>query len=289
MKSINKIKNSIYNPVFYNTISQKPFSQALVYYLKFISILALVLTIIISIFLVPALTRGLDILRVEFTNTFPAELEIKIAEGETSINLPEPYIISWPRAFGLTKWTNKPKSFFVIDTTVVDPLQSIDDYDTYVLLTKESLAYRQETNSDLGQQITVWQMDEDVDLVVNQAGLMSLIDHLNRYLFIISPALVFIFFVGLWLGLLSLLLWLFLIVALLWLIYLWPRDKENRLSYITLYKTALYALTIGLLGKILFIALGINFPFLLSLVTMVIILINIPLVIKNQTGEVVGE
>lgn len=283
MKSINKIKNSIYNPDFYNTISQKPFSQALAYYLKFISLMALILTIVISIFLVPALTKGLEILKIEFTNTFPAELEIKITEGETTINVPEPYVVAWPRFFGAHKWAGQPKSFLVIDTNVTDPLQAIDDYDTYVLLTKESLVYRQETSSDVGQQITVWQMDEDVDLVINQAGLMSVIDHLNRYLFIISPALVFLFFIGLWLVLLAPLIWLFLITALLWLVYVSTRDKNNRLSYGTLYKLSLYALTIGLLVKVLFIVLNISFPFLLSLVTLLIILVNIPLVIKNQS------
>ena len=114
-----KIGKSIYGPDLYKDLKQDKPGSSVAYYFKFVLILSIILGIFWGIGLVANINSYLTIENVSrFTSIYPAELDLKVQNGEFSTNVQEPYHIPVPKEWNLGNATNTISNLVVIDTSV---------------------------------------------------------------------------------------------------------------------------------------------------------------------------
>ncbi len=272
---VDQIKKSVYQPDFYQALKDRPLSYSLGYFLKLTALLSLVVTIIASFFIVPAIVSTLTGLKSEVAVIYPDELEITIDKGLVSTNVAEPYFIPFPKQLDQAENTDQAENLLVIDTEADNLISAYDRYDTLVLLSHDSLVYRGQTPEG---QVTVQKLDSDLGLKVTESNVLALVDRIDNYFVIIPPLVVLALFGGLFVALLSLLVWLLPVALVLWLVYLLARDRRSSPSFGFVYRIVLHAVTLGLVIKIILVGLNIDvyLPFLLTIITIGVALANIP-------------
>lgn len=259
-------KKSIYNPPFYQNVTRAPLGEAIRYYLKSTMALSVIITIALSIFLVPASVLVIKKYAPDFVkNYYPEKLVITLEKGEASANVPMPYIVpvrvDAPTSGGM-------KNLLVIDTTHDFDKKTFDEYKTYALLTKTDIV----TSSASGQ-ITIQTLKGAPALTVSQQTLLSLIEKVRQSLWLIVALAIVLAFVLFMLGYLLYLVALFLF-ALVPYVIAWVR--KTPLTYGEAYKMSLYAIVPALAVKTLLNLFGLFFlpSYLALLVFMLVIAVN---------------
>lgn len=264
---INKVRDSIYNPTFYKSIPQSKLESAFSYFFLLVFVLSVIQTIFLAFPITKAITQLVNKDLPKTVSQFPAELQIKIEDGKASTNVDEPYIIPLPAG-----GQNDFKNFIVLDTKTPYSEDSFNKYDTFTLLTRDSLYYR----SDKNVEIRSASLSNVSNLTIDRASLTSL---LNKY----SPLVKWL--IPLAIILLGFILFLFYILRLFYAIFLGlvilltSRIIQPSLSFKQSYKVAIYAMTLGLLAEVvLSIAsplLGIRgIPFMVTILSLIVFVIN---------------
>lgn len=259
-------KKSIYNPPFYQNVTHAPLGEAIRYYLKSTAVLSAIITIVLSIFLIPASIVVIRKYAPDFVkNYYPEKLVITLEKGEVSANVPMPYIV--PIRVGMPS-TGGMKNLLVIDTAHDFDKKAFDEYKTYALLTKTDLV----TSSTNGQ-ITIQTLKAAPSVTVSQQVLLSLIEKVRQSLWLILSLAVVAAFILFMLGYLLYLVALFLF-ALIPYVIAWVR--KTPLSYGGAYKMSLYAIVPALAVKTLLNIFGLFFlpSYLALLVFMLVIAVN---------------
>lgn len=268
MKTIyDTIKQSVYNPSFYQSVEETPLSGIIRYYVKVSFLLAFVMTIALGALLVP---KGIAFVRDSAPSMvkayFPADLNIHIEKGDASVNVAMPYLVPLSGVSSTT--ADVIQNILVINTTEEFNKKKFDEYRTFALLTKNEIA----TQNDKGQ-ITIQSLRTLPTITINQAWLLSWVEKINGSLVYIVLFGLIGTFIALLFGYLVYLILLFLFALIpLFIAYL----KKDVLSYRSAYKMSLYAIVPALILKTLLNLLGIfTIPAYFSLlVFMLIIAVN---------------
>lgn len=281
MKLLTEIRNSIYNPIYYRVVRSESTKKALGYYYRFTLTLAVILTIIFAIIFVPLLTIFTHIVKGELANWYPAELELRLHNGEVSSNVTEPYKIPLPE-----KWREEIsksdqaklgdlENLLVIDTTHEFDLKQFEAYKTPAWLTKNSLVYYRDHDRIAIEPLANYK----TDLTVNQTLIRDWITKLSPFLAILAPAAVIAVLVGLIVAFSLYLVGLFL-VALLVMLVGWL--KQIKLSYWEAYRIAIHAATLPILLRFL---LGALTPFIgLNFLPTILLLCVVAFNLKDEEG-----
>src|SRR4051812_27361920 len=96
MELLKKIKRSVYDPGYYADLLVEPFWYSIKYYFSFITILALLLTLLLSLCFIPRVALFVNVAGTKIVQHYPAELKITIDKGKVSTNVQEPYVIDMP-------------------------------------------------------------------------------------------------------------------------------------------------------------------------------------------------
>lgn len=265
MNFFKNIRNSIYSPEFYSSVTIKTFKQTFGYFL----LLTLTLSIIKLITLInplliqfpTELLTGVN----NIINCYPKDLEIKITNGQVSINATEPYFIS-------SCEEKNSEKFIVIDTKTPFSSTQFDDFNAGVWVTKDSIVYKKSKYETRSYSLT-----QIKDFKLNRTVLDSYSQKFSPFLKFVGPILLVLAFLGLFLAYDFRLLHLLLLAALIWLL---SRIFKRSLGFGQSYKVGLYAITLGLI-----IDLIINltqpwtnfsgFPFMVSILTLGVVTINL--------------
>lgn len=263
MNFLKTIRNSIYSPQFYSTVLTKSFKSSLGYFL----LLILFLTIIRIIFLikpllldVPAQLKGL---LQEMVDCYPKDLEVKIINGQVSINAEEPYLIS--SCEGGTYLA-------VIDTKQTFSPEKFNLYKAAAWVTKDSIVYKK---SEV--ETRTYSLAQVKDFKLNQQVLNSFYQKFSPYLKFVGPILLVLSFIGLYLAYVLRLIHLLLLASLIWLL---SRIFKQTLEFGQSYKVGLYAITLGLIVDLV-VSLTSRythfwgFPFMVSILTLVVVTVNL--------------
>lgn len=184
-----KIKNSIYNPKYYNEVIEKPFSYSLKYLLVFALLFALVFTIVATIKFIPVV-NFLSEKAPQIANYFPQELTVIIKDGKVLTNVQEPYFIKIPQEMKDNNIQTDATNFdnlVVIDTKNKFDIDTFKSYKTFVLLTLDSIVY-----IDGNNQISIGSLSEVKNFTLNKEKVLSFINIVKPFLVILYP----IVFVG---------------------------------------------------------------------------------------------
>lgn len=250
----NTFKKSLYDPAFYRSIATAPFSDSLRYYIKMTSILALFITIVFAVRLVP---HGVSFIKNDapalVKQYYPAELAVTLAKGEASVNVPEPYII--PAQGGVKdaiRGAALPvENILVIDTQNEFTKKAFEDHKTFALLTKHEIV----TRSDRGQ-ITIQDLRGAPDMLVDQATVLGWVERVQGSLATFVSLGIFMTLIALFVGF-SIYLLVVLLFALIPFFLAWV--KKVPLTYTSAYKMSLYAVMPGLVLKTFLNSLGFFF------------------------------
>lgn len=272
MNFFKTIHSSIYSPSFYRTIPQKPFAQAVKYYL----FLALLLTIITIVFpfqnLVIETPKVLRNLIEDTINCYPKDLEIKISKGLISTNVKEPYFL-----------TNcgSNANFAVIDTKTAFSQEKFKEYNTKVWLTKNSIVVK-----DDDYQTRLFSLIQVDNFSLNKESLTSLHKQFAPYLNFVGPILLFLALVGISILYLFRLIQLLLTASLIWLL---GKLFKHKLNFSSSYKLGLFAATLGLIVDLIVNATSkytafYGFPFMFTAITLGVVVVNLFLPAKKASS-----
>lgn len=203
--------------------------------------------------------------------TIPTDLEIFVKNGTVSINQPEPYIVE-------NKWKNdfknsEPKNLVVIDTKSDFTIDQLFQYDTFVLIKKNSVITKK-TNGG----VEIIQNPKDLNFTFNKTWVKEKIDSLY-WIGYVLPIAIFVF--GITFGfafiLLSYLIW----AMIAWVLLKWF-IKTKEISFKKAYSVTLYSTTVFFILKTLSMLL----PFLKgSIVQFVVFAAFLYYITKENVAE----
>ncbi len=262
-------KRSVSDTSYYQELRGKSFWFSLRYLYFLLLLVTLVSSVLLSISLSVFISKAPGFVagaKNYLASAYPPELVIKVANGELSTNVKEPYIIDYPPQLKeeIMKSNKGYDSFITIDTKA-NP-DNFADYHTLILVTKKSVVYpdNQRDGSYKVQQFDQKADDKPVtinrqkyDQFLTQAtpyidGIPSFLKYLVVALLVVWP------FAGAALGLLWNLLYL-LFASLLVLVVGLIMRKD--VSYGEVYRMSMHAMTLSILYSLLQSVFNFHVPF----------------------------
>lgn len=271
MNFLKTIKNSIYSPSFYASLSKKSFKSSLGYFFLF----SLLLTIINLIPLIKPfftdLPNTVDQTVNKILDCYPQDLEINVKGGEVSLNKEEPYFIS--------SCDQEKQNLIVVDTKTPFSSSQFDNYRVFAWITKDSVVFKK---NDF--ETRTYSLNKVDNFKVNKQVLESIKNQFYPYMKFLGPVLLLLSFLGIYLSYGFRLIQLLLLASLIWLL---GKLFKHVLSYGQSYKLGLYAITLGLIfdliGNLTGKLTGIyGFPFMVSFLTLGVVIINLFLPKKSS-------
>lgn len=271
MGFLKTLRSSIYNPEFYAGIKNQSLARSLKYFFMLILILAALNTLILSYELAVKVPEEVRNFISQSINSFPADLEVAIDEGQVTTNAAEPFFVPFPEGNGEVRGENL-NNILVIDTKTPYSATQFNQYKTLLWLTRDSLFYQ---NREFDQRSV--DLSKVENFKINRGFVENLAEKASPWLNFIGPVLILMVFVGLILGF-SFKLVYFLFLAVL--IYFISSIFKWGLNYSASYKTAILSSTLSLFVDLILFNTGIytgfyGFPFLFTLTSLCIATINL--------------
>ncbi len=282
---IEHIQKSIYSPEYYRALLTRPASFSWKYYWSFTMLLSVMMTIIISLPLVPRLDHALGAVTQKVLAYYPPDLIITITGGQASVNKPEPYTLPLPVLFreegnaaGLTE-------LLTIDTTHDVSTQQFMSYRSIFWLAKGSLVAGDDVHG-----LNTLEFPSTMNLVVDQRGVKSVLTQIESLTPLIAPGVVLLVFFAFLASFAILLLYL---LATALFVLLIGRFLKYDWSYGASYRISLHAVTLPILfsSVITLVPVGaVSLPLLTALLTLVVVYMNFKdRVIPNQAPQPPSE
>jgi hypothetical protein len=249
MSILKEIKNSLSNPDYYRDLIDVPFGKSLKYYAALVMLISIIVTIVGSALIIPIFNRLAFSLKETVLSSYPDDLQISIDKGTVKTNVPEPYTFSVPSAYQSEALNTK--NLLVIDTASEGSPETLESYDTLVLLAKDRVVYKENPSANGGVIIRI--LDKNMNLVLNKLSVSKFFTSIEPYYKYITPIIVLGIFMGVVLVMLGAMLYLLFIALIVWLVAMLNNWK---ISYLKAYQLSLHFATIGFivawLGVILF-------------------------------------
>jgi len=267
-----KIKNSIYNPKYYEEILEKPFSYSLKYYLVFALLFALVFTIVVTVRFIPVVNL-MSGKAPQLANYFPQELTITVKDGKASTNVAEPYFIKVPQEYknrqGASSDAVNLDNYVVIDTKNKFDLDTFYSYKTAALLTSNSIVY-----ADNNGKVSIYSLSSVKSFTLNRGAIVGFVNKATPFLVYLYP----IVFLGAYLvgyGVIMVKLVYLLIGALI--IWLVVKIKGLKIGYKKSYQAGMHLMTAAIIITSILGAISnkLTFTYLFTILLVLATLLNI--------------
>lgn len=262
------------NAAFYEEARDHTTGRVVKYYAKLSIILGLVVAIYGVVVVSPNAIKGMNKFGNEVVSSYPADLTVTISRGQVSTNASsEPVILPFPSYLreemireSKGEQTKIPANLAVIDTRSTSTI-SFDEFkslDTSLFVGKTYMI-----SLDEGGSITYGDLSKAPNFTLNKAFLDKILS-ITKFFWILIPIMMFFaIFVGTFITLLYLLL-LSLITMLI------ARLTGRKFTYAESYRITVYASTWPNILLLLATPFLTGVPFLFSLLTLIISVINLP-------------
>lgn len=265
---IELIQKSIYSPEYYRDILIRPASYAWKYYASLAMLLAVLMTIVTTVPLVPKIHSFLKELPEKVISYYPQDLKITIAKGEVTTNVQEPYFVDFPGNNTKLATASEILRIATIDTKSEVTLDQFNVYNSVFWLSHNSIVAL-----DSAKALHTVVLG-DLNATIDVAHIRSALTKIEPYFIFITPLVVLLVFVGMIVSFLAMIVYL-LFDALL--VYLLGKIMKEHWSYAQSYHLSLHAVTLPLLLSSVFYLLpipGIQLPFLSTALVLVIVYLN---------------
>ncbi|MEW5805363.1 MAG: DUF1189 family protein [Patescibacteria group bacterium] len=270
-----EIKNSVYNPVYYQELLQKPFSYSLKYFLKFFLILAFLATLGFAFFGLPKVKVFFNEVFLGLRDYYPAELALYFKNGQVVSNVVEPYFLELPASFKkeLENEDYQFENFLVIDTFNEFSLSKFEEYQSLAWLTRDSVVFVDEQAG-----VRILPLEELPDFVLNQRTVEDFLSQVQPVVNLALNWLIPVVFIGFWLIGIWNLFWLLILALLVWAI---AKLKDLKINYAKAYQFGLHLITLSMVWQLISLVFWIRVPFVYSLLALGLTFVNL----KPQTTE----
>lgn len=270
MSFFKRIKSSVFDPDFYSKVKHQSLGSAFKYFFLFILLLTTINTVILAYDLGVRAPQEIKNFINRSIASFPADLEVKLRDGQVSTNTQEPYFLPMPKSEN--EAYSGTNNLLVIDTKTPFSATQFEEYKTVFWLTHDSLFYQ-----NRGYDNRSIALKDVGDMTINKAFSEGLIRKIDPWLNLIGPGLIFLTFVGMFLGFTFNLIYMLLLAGLIFflsIIFKWG------LNYSASYKTAIYASTTAFILDFILFNTGVytgffGFPFLFTLVALCSATVNL--------------
>jgi len=271
---LQKIKNNIWDHVYYEEVLVKPLSSSFKYYIKMSLWLTLIYTAFVSVVFLPNFINTAKLVISNMAQVYPAELKVHLFNGQASVNVPEPIIITLPADVknifkSVEKKIGSLENLIVIDTRTNFELAEFNNYRALFVLKKDALAG---VNNDGSVQVSNVPAG---NMIISGTDIKNIADKIQSAIFILAPiSVLVIYFLGIlfffftigYLIVVALFAWLLLYVA--------KRDITFKQSLGLTLHACTFALLINFFVFALYPSLSVNFPFLVTF-TLLILYLNL--------------
>ncbi len=250
MKNFIKIiKSSVYDPGFYKSIESQSTWSAFNYFIKLNIIVALVISMFLSITIIPifvVVTSPSNMNRV--IDFFPSELEIQIKDGKAISNVSGPYVIPIKSKTGdQTRSIINQKNLVTIDTTNEFNLDKFKSSDSMVYLSQDYFVFQEN-----GGQIRIQPLKGIGNFSISKYIITSWVNDIVPFARSLIPlavvCLIVMFFCFMFIRNL-----LFIVLASL-IILLVEKIRKVKIDFSSIFKKSLHLITaIILLNLVLFV------------------------------------
>lgn len=265
---IELIQKSIYAPSYYRDILTRPASYAWKYYASLAMLLAVLMTIVTTVPLVPKIHTFLRALPETVVSYYPHDLKITITKGEVTTNVQEPYFVDFPGDNSQQATSSALLRVATIDTKSEVTLDKFNAYNSVFWLSHNSLIAL-----DSAKALHTVVLG-DVNATIDVAHIRSALSQIEPYFVFVTPLVVLLIFAGMAVSFLAMLVYL-LVDAVL--IYLLGKILKEHWSYAQSYHLALHAVTLPLLLSSVFYLMpipGVQLPFLSTALVLLIVYLN---------------
>ncbi len=268
------IKDSIYNPAYYQKIiTETSLRSSMHYFLRLTCALALLVAIIlaarVTIFDQKKIADAVN----SILSSYPADLVVTVDQGIVSINQPSPYFFS-TSAVALPSEASDEfaqegyENFVVIDTEHQFSTDLFQNYKTAMLITSDSVIVKNK------KEIRIMEIGDGVSKVVDQGYVQSLTHKINIFLKALPLFLLVVIFIGCGIGLLFYLIYL---VVPAFIIFAAAAVTRAKWTFAKAYQVALHALTLPLILWLLLPVFGVSLKvkFLFTAVLLLVVVVNL--------------
>lgn len=266
------IKDSAYNPGFYRGARDHALGKVIGYYAKLSLVLGLAALVFTAITVSPKVAKGVREAGDNTLSIYPSDLVVQINKGVVSTNASttEPVVIPTPE-FLTREMSDKgarqfPANIVTIDTrsTTTISFEEFKDMNTLVFVGRTYII----SHDDHGA-IAYRDLSKAPDATVNRALIEKILGFAS-VLWIILPIMLF---VGVFVGSFITLIYIALLTLVTLLI---SRITGRKFSYSQSFKVTAYAATWPAIVLLALAPLAMNVPFLFSLLTLIVVLLNLP-------------
>lgn len=265
---IEHIQKSIYAPAYYREITSLPASHSWKYYGSLAMFLALLMTIVTSLPLIPRLNTFLHTLPDKIATYYPAELRIDIKDGHVTTNVVEPYFIDFPGSPSGQATSSPLLRLAVIDTASDITLEQFHSYNAVFWLSHDAAVAL-----DKDKQLQIAPL-RSLSAVIDEAHVRAWIGELQPYFAVLTPLLVLSVFIGMLLSFAAMLVYL-LFDALA--VFILGKIMNKSWSYGESYRISLHAVTLPILLSSVFYLLpisGLQLPFFSTALLLLVVYMN---------------
>jgi hypothetical protein len=277
MDFLRNLRASIYGPEYYKSLGEEPFSYSLKYFFVLIAWLAVISAAVFLVSAIPAVNSFLRTTSAQIVQYYPSGLQITVASGSVSANVPQPYFLALPPSIaanlsssshGGVVSSSLPENLLVIDTK--DPI-TVDEFEkdnTVALLASDSLAYAKNGS------MVVQPIGSGVSFVVNKASATAFVEKAEPYFAWVDWVIGILMPIGIFAALACRLVYLFILALLVWGL---ARVSGVGVGYMKAYQWGLHLMTLPFIVGIAswLILPGVNIPFLFTILALLAAAINL--------------
>lgn len=240
------IKNSIYNPAFYQeVVLQKPVKNAIKYYLRLALLLGIIAAVAFSLLVIPKLQKVINAIGVKIVQFYPDELVLTAQKGKISANVSQPYFIPMPPEMADEEILGHMSlnNLVVIDTLNEFSFERFANYHTVVWITQDGFAVIDENTG-----VRYQPLSESISGTLDKALVRKLEREAVPIINLVLQFLSVVVFV-------LILLWFLVIMAYLLFVALIVRFIAKKrgldLTFSQAYAASLYLATFGLIWALI--------------------------------------
>ncbi len=277
MDFLKNLRASVYGPEYYRSLGEKPFSYSLKYFLILIAAIAVVSAAVFLVSAIPAVNSFLRTTSAQIVQYYPSDLQITVASGSVSTNVPQPYFLPLLPAIAANISSSSydgavspssSENLLVIDTK--DPI-TVDEFEkdnTIALLASDSLAYARDGG------MVVQPIGSGVSFVVSRASVTAFVEKAKSYFVWVDWAIGILTPIGIFVALACRLVYLFILALLVWGL---ARMSGVSVGYKKAYQWGLHLMTLPfIVGTAFWLILpGANIPFLFTILALLAAAINL--------------
>jgi len=271
-----QIKNSLSKSHIYKDPENQKAGPALKYIAVLVIVVAVIQTVLLSIFFIPALYKFKEF-ALEAVAKYPADLVLTLKGGELSMNRPNPYLVPIKEDEKKIFDKNRYENIVVIDTDKSLDFMAYESYKTAILITKNGFIVEKENGG-----IEAQTFKKFPDYVLSKTSIDEIVNKFDNFISTLPTILIVLMVILTWIliSIGSYISALFLSLLGTLVVLVTTKIKGYSLSFSNLFALSLYGYTsVILLGII-----KIFFPFS-GWISFVVFVILFSLLIDKKNSQ----